>query len=82
VRADGVEVTPPGLDENLGLGEAEYDLAVQQFVAEPGVEAFAAPFLPRAAGWNGRSEAERRADSVRVASIIVPIWTISLYFRV
>jgi hypothetical protein len=34
VRADGVEVAPPGLDYHLGLGQAEEHLAVKQLVAE------------------------------------------------
>ena len=37
--AHGVEVTPPRLDQDLGLGQAEEGLAVQQFIPELGVEA-------------------------------------------
>ena len=43
---DGVGVDAPLLDEDLGLPEAVEDFAVQQFVPEPGVEAFAGAVLP------------------------------------
>src|SRR4028118_812715 len=49
VRADLVVVTPPALDHDLGLAQAVKDLAVEQLVAEPGVEALHVPVLPRAA---------------------------------
>ena len=39
----------PGLDDDLGLGEAVEDFAVEQLVAELGVEALAVAVLPRAA---------------------------------
>ena len=38
------------LDENLGFLEAVEDLAVEQFIAQFPVEAFAVAVLPRAAG--------------------------------
>ncbi len=44
-----VVVFPPLLDEDLGLAEAVEDLAVEQFVPEPGVEALAVSVLPWAA---------------------------------
>lgn len=36
----GVEVTPPCLDQHLGLGKAEESLAVKQFAPELEVKAF------------------------------------------
>ena len=46
VRADGIVVAPPLLDEDLGLAERMEDLPVQQLVPEPGVEALAVAVLP------------------------------------
>ncbi len=43
---DGVVVAPPRLDQNLGLGEAVEDLAVEQFVAQRAVEALVVAVLP------------------------------------
>lgn len=50
MRPDDVEVPPPGLDQHLGLGEAEEQLAVQQSIAQLGIEALAVTVLPQAAG--------------------------------
>ena len=36
-------------DQDLGLAQVVEDLAIQELVAEPGVEAFAVPVLPGAA---------------------------------
>ena len=44
---DGVVVMPPLLDEDLGLLEGGEDLAVEQLIAEAGIEAFDIPVLPR-----------------------------------
>ena len=40
---------PPALDDDLRLAQAVEDLAVEQLVAEPGVEALDEAVLPRAA---------------------------------
>src|SRR6187455_3297124 len=45
----GVVVAPPCFDDDLCLGEAVEDLAVEQFVAKLRVEALAVAVLPRAA---------------------------------
>src|ERR1044071_938815 len=50
VRAHLVVVAPPALDHDLGLAQAVEDLAVQQLVAEPGIEALDEGALPWAAG--------------------------------
>ena len=42
----GVVVSAPLLDLDLGFAQAAKDLAVEQFVALPHVEAFAIPALP------------------------------------
>jgi hypothetical protein len=42
-------VLPPGLDQDLGRGQAAEDLAVEQFVTELAVEALALAILPRTA---------------------------------
>ena len=54
MRTYGVEVPPPGLDQDLGLGQAEEDLAVEQLIAQLAVEAFAVAVLPGAAGLDGK----------------------------
>ena len=41
-----VVMLPPVFDQDLRLAEAVEDLAVQKFIAEPGVEALAIPVLP------------------------------------
>ena len=46
VRAHGVVVAAPLLDEDLGFTQGVEDLAVQQLVPEPGVEALAVAVLP------------------------------------
>jgi hypothetical protein len=43
-------VAPPGLDQDLGLSQAEEDLAVEQLVAQLAVKALAVAVLPRTAG--------------------------------
>jgi len=50
----GVVVSPPGFDDDLGLGEAVEDLTVEQFVAELRVEALAVAVLPRASRFDER----------------------------
>jgi hypothetical protein len=50
VRADGVVMPPPGLDQHPGLGEAVEHLAVEQCVAKRPVEALVIAVLPWRAG--------------------------------
>jgi len=46
VWADGVVVDTPLLDDDLGLADRVEDLAVEQFVPEPRVEALDVAVLP------------------------------------
>src|SRR6187402_3072623 len=46
---DGIVMTAPALDDNLRLAESVEDLAVEQLVPEPGIEALDIAILPRAA---------------------------------
>ena len=46
VRPDGVVVAAPFLDQDLGFTQGVEDLAVEEFIAKPGVEALAIPILP------------------------------------
>ena len=46
VRADGVVVSAPLLDQDQGLAKREEDLAVAELVAEPGVERLAVSVFP------------------------------------
>jgi hypothetical protein len=55
VRAHGVEVDTPCLDQDLGLGQAEEDLAVERLVAQLAVEALAVTVLPRVVGLDSRA---------------------------
>src|SRR3954468_5679605 len=50
MRSDSVVVTAPALDDDLGLAKGVEDLAIEQFVPEPGIEALEITILPRAAG--------------------------------
>lgn len=45
----GVVVFAPALDDDLRFGEAVEDFAVEQYVAQFGIEALAVSVLPRAA---------------------------------
>lgn len=47
VRSDDIVMASPPLDHDLSLAERIEDLPVEQFIAEPGVEALAAAGLPR-----------------------------------
>src|SRR3954470_14115116 len=49
MRSDSVVVTAPALDDDLGLAKGVEDLAVEQFVPQPGIEALDIAVLPRAA---------------------------------
>src|SRR5262249_55976785 len=62
VRPDGVVVPPPTFDDHSCLLQAVEDLAVEQFVAEPGVEALAEAVLPGAAGRDGGSAGSDCSD--------------------
>ena len=39
MRPDGVEVTPPTLDDNLGVSQGVKDLVIEEFVPHPLVAA-------------------------------------------
>jgi hypothetical protein len=62
VRPGGVIVAPPSLDDDLGLGEAVEDLAVEQFVAKLRVEALAVAVLPRASRFDERGPCADSGD--------------------
>src|SRR5208283_1939254 len=73
VGTHAVVVTPPGFDQDLGLGQAEEDLAVEQLIAQLAVEALAVAVLPGAAGLDvgglgadrGNPVAESQGDELR-----------------
>ena len=46
MRPDRVVVASPFLDDDAGLFQGIEDLAIEQFVAEPSVEAFDVAVLP------------------------------------
>ena len=46
VGPDGVIVATPFLDQDLGLAQGVEELAVEEFIAKPCVEALAIPILP------------------------------------
>ena len=52
VGSFGIVVFSPFFDDDLGFAERVKDLAVEQFIAEPRVEAFAVSILPSTA-WQG-----------------------------
>ena len=49
MRPDGVVVPPPAFEDDLRLAQAVEDLAIQQLVTEPGIEALHIAIFPRAA---------------------------------
>ena len=49
MRPDGVVVTTPALDDDLRFAQRVEDLAIEQLVAQPGIEALDEAVLPRAA---------------------------------
>src|SRR3954468_16931705 len=49
MRPDGVVMPAPALDDDLRLAKSVEDLAVEQFVPQPGIEALDIAILPRAA---------------------------------
>src|SRR4051794_4158833 len=49
MRPDGVVMPAPALDDDLRLAKSVEDLAVEQLVPEPGIEALDVAILPRAA---------------------------------
>ena len=61
MRAHGVEVPTPAFDHDLRFGKGVEHLAVEQLVAEAGVEAFDVAVFPWAAG---RDEGGLRADGL------------------
>lgn len=46
VWPDGVIVAAPFLDQDLGFAQGVEDLAVEEFIAKSGVEAFTVAILP------------------------------------
>jgi len=52
VRPFGVVVPPPALDDDFGLGQAVEDFAIEQFVAELGVEALTVSFVGITLHWS------------------------------
>src|SRR3954469_25384854 len=61
MRADGVVVTPPPLDDDLRLAKGVEDLALGKSVPEPGMETMDVTVLPRAARSDiGRLGSDRR----------------------
>jgi len=46
VGPDGVVVATPFLDQDLGFAQGVEELAVEEFIAEPGIEAFTVAILP------------------------------------
>src|SRR5881409_2242112 len=49
MRSDSVVVTTPALDDDLRLAKGVEDLAIEQFVPQPGIEALDVSVLPRTA---------------------------------
>jgi len=49
MRANGIVVTAPALDDDLGFAQRVEELAVEQLVAQAGIETFDEAILPRAA---------------------------------
>ena len=63
-RADGVEVPPPAFHDDLRLREGVEDLAVEEFVAQPGIERLDEAVLPGTAGRDVGGLGTDRADPI------------------
>src|SRR3954454_18275319 len=63
MRAHLVVVPAPALDHDLALAQAVEDLAIEQLVAEPGVEALDEAVLPGAAWGDVGGPGTARLDS-------------------
>ena len=59
-----IVVLPPGFDHGLGFLERVEDLAIEQLVPQPDVEAFAIAILPWAPGFNVGGLRADRGDPV------------------
>ena len=46
MRPDGIVMPAPALDDDLRLAKSVEDVAVEQLVPEPGIEAFDVAILP------------------------------------
>ena len=44
--ADGIVVTPPDFDKDLGFSQREEDLSIEELVAQPRIEALDVAVLP------------------------------------
>src|SRR5215211_2391246 len=65
MRAHRIVVPSPALDDDLRLAQRVEDLAIQQLVAQPGIERFHVPVLPgRARGDVGRLGTNRSDPSL------------------
>lgn len=60
--AHGVEVPPPAFDDDLRLREGVENLAVEEFIAQPGIERLDEAILPGAAGCDVGGLRANRAD--------------------
>ena len=60
--ADGVEVPPPAFHDDLRLREGVEDLAVEEFIAQPGIERLDEAVLPGTAGRDVGGLRANRAD--------------------
>src|SRR3546814_13582270 len=59
--SDLVVMSPPGFDQDAGLGERVEDLAIEQFIAQRPVEALAVSILP----WRSGGDVERLHADLR-----------------
>lgn len=64
MRPDGVVVDPPFLDQDLGVFQSVGQLAIEQFVAEPGIEALVISVFPWAAWFDVGGLGPDRRDPV------------------
>jgi hypothetical protein len=49
MRPDCIEVAPPTFDDDLGFAQGVEDFAIEQFIAQPSVEALDISVFPRTA---------------------------------
>jgi hypothetical protein len=75
MRPNCIEVAPPTFNDDLGFPQGVEDFTIEQFIAQPRVEALDAAVLPRAARRDvGRLRADRR-DSL-LHSLGHELWSV------
>ncbi len=64
MRPNGVVVTPPTLDDDLGFLQRGEDLAIEQLIPQAGIGVLDVAVLPKAAGFDVGSLGTNSSDRI------------------